>query len=59
MVGGLVAAGLTVATETYPLAAATIPAGIIGGAIIGATEALPYSFLGATADGAYEYFSCQ
>lgn len=52
------AAGLTAATETYRLAAATIPAGIIGGAIVGATEALPYSLLSSVADGAYEYLSC-
>lgn len=46
VVGGLVAAGATVATDTFPLAGVTIPAGCVGGGLIGAGEALPLVTLG-------------
>ena len=55
-VGALVAAGGTAATETYPLAGATVPAGCIGGGMIGFFEALPYSTLGAIADFGWTYW---
>jgi hypothetical protein len=55
-VGALVAAGATAATETYPLAGATVPAGCVGGGIIGFFEALPYSTLGAIADFGWTYW---
>ncbi len=55
-VGALVAAGGTAATETYPLAGATVPAGCVGGGIIGFFEALPYSTLGAIADFGWTYW---
>jgi hypothetical protein len=55
-VGALVAAGATAATETYPLAGATVPAGCIGGGIIGFFDALPYSTLGAIADFGWTYW---
>jgi len=46
-VGALVAGGLTAATETWPLAGATVPAGCVGGGAIGAVDAFPYVTLGA------------
>jgi RHS repeat-associated protein len=55
-VGVLVATGVTVATETYPLAGATVPAGCVGGGLIGFFEALPYSGLGAIADFGWTYW---
>ncbi|MGB8833170.1 MAG: RHS repeat-associated core domain-containing protein [Candidatus Sulfotelmatobacter sp.] len=55
-VGLLVAGGATAATETYPLAGATLPAGCIGGGMIGFFEALPYSTLGAIADFGWTYW---
>jgi RHS repeat-associated protein len=55
-VGVLVAAGLTAATDTYPLAPATLPEGCIGGGMIGFVEALPYSFLGAIGDFGWTYW---
>lgn len=55
-VGALVAAGATAATETYPLAGATVPAGCIGGGMIGFFEALPYSTLGAIVDFGLTYW---
>ncbi len=55
-VGVLVATGATAATETWPLGAATVPAGCVGGSIIGATEALPWSLGGAIVDFAWTYW---
>jgi RHS repeat-associated protein len=55
-VGALVAAGATAATETYPLAGATVPAGCVGGGMIGFFEALPYSALGAIVDFGWTYW---
>jgi RHS repeat-associated protein len=55
-VGALVAGGATAATETYPLAGETIPAGCVGGGMIGFVEALPYSTLGAIVDFGLTYW---
>jgi RHS repeat-associated protein len=53
--GLLVAGGATMATDTYPLAGATLPAGCVGGGVIGFFEALPFSTLGAMADFGWTY----
>jgi RHS repeat-associated protein len=57
--GGLVAAGATAATDTYPFAGQTIPSGITAGAIIGVFEALPLTTLGASIDTAITYYTCK
>jgi hypothetical protein len=53
---GIVAGGLTMATETYPLAGATIPEGCVGGGMVGFFEALPYSTLGAIFEFGWSYW---
>ena len=58
VVGGLVAAGLTVATDAYPFAGQSIPSSMVFGFIAGAISALSQVFVGAAADAAWTYFSC-
>ena len=59
VIGGLVAGGAIAATDTYPLAGATVPAGVVGGTAIGTVEALPLTFLGSLVDSTITYATCQ
>jgi RHS repeat-associated protein len=56
VIGGFVAGGFTIATDTYPFAGQTIPSGIISGGIVGFVEALPYSAAGGLLDFAWNYW---
>jgi RHS repeat-associated protein len=56
LTGVLVATGATAATDTWPLAGATVPAGCVAGGIIGVFEALPYSVIGAGVDFGLTYY---
>jgi hypothetical protein len=58
VIGGLVAAGATAASDTYPLAGQTIPSGIVAGGIIGTVEALPLTYAGGLVDAGLTYFTC-
>jgi hypothetical protein len=56
--GGLVAAGFTAASDTFPFAGQTIPSGIVSGTLVGTVEALPLTYLGGLVDAGLGYLSC-
>ncbi len=57
--GGLVAAGFTEASDSYPFAGQEISSGIIGGGVMGAAYSLAPTTAGAMIDGAWTYLTCK